>query len=419
MVFGCGCDRLLTQALTFLSSVHPELCLLTDFERFSLVISCVPSRSLVLLVITAMIAQMSVNAQSKELSDQEIQEVDQAIDRAMSWIVSTQRRDGSFPTWVSGQPAVTSLAVLAMLAQGVQPEQGPEGKAMSQALDFVLAQQKPSGLIAQIGPTTKEIDYTQVPHKDMGHTAMYNHAISGLMLSELYGTTASSQAEQVRKAIEHALELTLKDQRRQKLRKLDEGGWRYLDMYGTQNREEADLSVVGWQLKFLRSSKNAGFDVPKQTIDQAVQCVRNHFDATHKEFAYSPESSKRSRAMTGAGILALAHSGMHNTEEARQAATSMLKFSFTPYNEPGSRSLDRYHYSLFQCTQAAYQLGDQYWQKFSPPVFRTLLANQNADGSWPVEGSNFDDHKFGRTYTTALAILTLSAPNQLLPIYQR
>ena len=47
-----------------------------------------------------------------------------------------------------------------------------------------------------------------------------------------------------------------------------------------------------------------------------------------------------------------------------------------------------------------------------------LLANQQQDGSWAAE-SHFHDAQFGNAYTTALVVMSLGAPNQLLPIYQR
>jgi hypothetical protein len=65
-----------------------------------------------------------------------------------------------------------------------------------------------------------------------------------------------------------------------------------------------------------------------------------------------------------------------------------------------------------------YQLGGEHWREFYPRAVKTMLANQQADGSWPVE-SHFNDGKFGNAYTTALIVLALGAPNQFLPIYQR
>jgi hypothetical protein len=49
---------------------------------------------------------------------------------------------------------------------------------------------------------------------------------------------------------------------------------------------------------------------------------------------------------------------------------------------------------------------------------RTVLANQERDGSWPAE-SHFNDAPFGNAYTTALMVMSLGAPNQFLPIFQR
>jgi hypothetical protein len=65
-----------------------------------------------------------------------------------------------------------------------------------------------------------------------------------------------------------------------------------------------------------------------------------------------------------------------------------------------------------------YQLGGEHWSRFFPWVVNTLLANQRDDGSWPAE-SHYYDAQFGNAYTTALVVMTLGAPNQLLPIFQR
>jgi hypothetical protein len=65
-----------------------------------------------------------------------------------------------------------------------------------------------------------------------------------------------------------------------------------------------------------------------------------------------------------------------------------------------------------------YQLGGKYWEQFYPPAVEAVLANQQPDGSWPVD-SQYHDAPYGKTYSTALAVIMLGAPNQLLPIYQR
>jgi hypothetical protein len=61
-------------------------------------------------------------------------------------------------------------------------------------------------------------------------------------------------------------------------------------------------------------------------------------------------------------------------------------------------------------------LGGHYWHEFFPKLVNALTGAQNRDGSWDVETI---DPEFGNHYTTALAILALATPYQLLPIYQR
>jgi hypothetical protein len=174
----------------------------------------------------------------------------------------------------------------------------------------------------------------------------------------------------------------------------------------------------------LRSARNAGFDVPKESIDAAVGYVRRTFSDRYCAFGYAAGDHYdfRSRGMAGAGILALAHAGHHDAPEAKRSGEWILRNGFDEYNQidpfTQNYSNDRYHYGLFNCCQGMYQLGGQYWEQFFPRVVRTMLANQASDGSWPAE-SHFNDGKFGNAYTTALVVLSLGAPNQLLPIYQR
>ena len=79
-------------------------------------------------------------------------------------------------------------------------------------------------------------------------------------------------------------------------------------------------------------------------------------------------------------------------------------------------AVDRYHYSAYYCSQAVFQLGNEYWSKFYPPLMNALIDNQQPDGSWDRERR---ESQYGNTYSTALAVLALTPPYQILPIYQR
>ena len=94
----------------------------------------------------------------------------------------------------------------------------------------------------------------------------------------------------------------------------------------------------------------------------------------------------------------------------------ILKHPFTHYNRR-RQSDDRYHYSAYYCSQAMFQLGGKYWEQFYPDLQKVLLTNQQRDGSWDREAVH--DGQFGNVYTTALTVLALTPPYQLLPIYQR
>jgi len=73
--------------------------------------------------------------------------------------------------------------------------------------------------------------------------------------------------------------------------------------------------------------------------------------------------------------------------------------------------------SLLLC-HAMYQLGGKQWKELFPPTVKTILNKQRLDGSWPA-CSLARDAKYGRCYTTSINILSLSAANDLLPIFQR
>ena len=105
-------------------------------------------------------------------------QVEASVDRGLTWIASQQAADGSFPTFPSGQPAVTSFCVMAFLSRGHQPGIGPYGQRINRAIDFVISCQMTNGLISLQHPGTVHQD------KEPSHTASYNHAISGLMLGE-------------------------------------------------------------------------------------------------------------------------------------------------------------------------------------------------------------------------------------------
>jgi hypothetical protein len=351
---------------------------------------------------------------SNVLSAAEWQRVDAAVDRALVFLSAQQQPDGSFPTMPHAQPGVSSLCVLGFMAHGHNPGEGEYGPRLDKTIDFIMSCQKPNGLLTLYGPEGPRI--TRDLNHEIGVACAYNHAIASLALCEMYGMGHAKRTAQMKQVINKSIAAALEMQRWPKDAAYDQGGWRYVDDF---DGNDSDLSVTGWYIMFLRSARNAGFIVPKKAIDDAVGYVRRSFAKDYGAFSYTVGTGRSpSRGTAGAGILALGHAGFHNSFEAQRTGQWLMQYSFEVYNDNLGLDRDRYHYSLFNCCQGMYQLGSPYWEQFFPRTVRTVLDHQQPDGSWDAE--SYDrDRPFGNSYTTALVLLSIGAPNQLLPVFQR
>ena len=343
------------------------------------------------------------------LTSDQWERVDRSVDRALAWIASRQAADGSFPTYRTGQPGVTALCVLSFLSRGHLPGKGPYGQQIDRAIDFVLSTQRSDGLFSHVKPPPRYATY------NAAHTGLYNHGIAGLMLGEVYGMTAGKQHKRIRAAIIRGIAFSRKHQLWRKRHNADKGGWRYLGVLGPW---DADLSVTVWHVMSLRSARNAGFEVDTQYVDDALGYVKRCYDPRRRGFMYALTANGRriSRGTTGAGILSLSLAGEHQSAIAQQAGRWLLSQPFDRYNVCTIYG-DRYHYGAYYSSQAMFQLGGEYWAGFYPRLAQALVNNQNRDGSWQPEKGV--DGQFGNVYTTSLMVLALTPPYQLLPIYQR
>ena len=339
------------------------------------------------------------------LSAEQRSRVDRAVDRALARLVSLQRPDGSFPTRRQAQPAVTALCAQALLARGHLPGAGPYGPVLDNAVAYMLSCQRPSGLISRMAPEPKLV------LRGASHTGMYNHAITGVVLCEVYGMTAPYISARIGTAIEKALAFTRKKQTEPKRDSDDRGGWRYVRR---RVSIDSDLCVTAWQLMFLRAARNAGFQVPEEQIDEAMSFVRRCFFPRRRTFNYAQPNWRHhwmTPAMAGSGILSFALAGRHNSPVAQSTGQWVLR---TNFDNPRRR---RFFYGGYYCSQAMFQLGGAYWRQFYPRFSRSLLACQHPDGSWGPDTSI--DRMWGKPYATALGAQALMVPYQLLPIYQR
>ena len=306
-----------------------------------------------------------------------------------------------------GQPAITCFSVMAFLSAGHLPGEGPYGKQIDRAIEYVLSCQKRDGLFSCLVPgPTWDIWHTS-------HAAIYNHGIAGVTLCEVYGMAAPQTNRRVSEAIKRGLALAAAIQDRMVSEAVARGGWRYLR---PAPKGESDLSSTSWQLMFYRSARNAGFNVPSERIDRAMRFVIACFDSKENTFHYDPLKVSTTRALNGVGILALTHGGRFDHEMAWKAGDWILAHPYRDYSYVHDDGR-WFHYGLFYTVPAMYMLGGPQWQQFFPTTVDTMLRYQNPDGSWAPDGGEVE--KFGNTYTTAMVITALNTPNQLLPIMQR
>ncbi len=339
------------------------------------------------------------------LTGEQFDAIEQSMNRALAQLDRSQRSDGSYPAVARAQPAITGLCTMAFMSRGHLPGRGPYGDRLLRAVDYVMACQQPNGLLAQIEP---EFEYA---FKGASHTAPYNHSIAGLMLAEVYGMVDATREDRVRAALTRALEYSVATQIPRSQSQLEAGGWGY-----TPPKEDdhlTDLSVVSWQIMFLRAAKNAGFTVPLQTIDNAMAYVERRHDAKSGGFEYTSTQPGARVSMTGVGIVMFALGGRHDADQLKTAGEWLNQ---NPWKYDPAVDGDSTEYDAYYVSQAALQLGQPYWSRIYPPILTKVLSIQRPNGSWPPSPHA---RMFGENYTTAMYVLTLGAPLQLLPIYQR
>lgn len=314
-------------------------------------------------------------------------QVDQAVVRALEYLAAQQKPSGGWVVDVFGgeTTSATSLAVMAFLAAGHVPEEGPYAPTIRRGIQYVIDQQRGDGLLVS----------------RHGHGPMYCHGISTLMLGEVCGMLAEPQETSCRKALEKAVKLLIASQEVKKDFR-NAGGWRYNSASG-----DSDLSVTGWQLLALRAAKNIGCDVPAANIDDAVNYVRRCGHAGG--FGYQPGAGSTA-VLTGTGLTALQVCGAE-TDVEKQDGLKYLKGRPLRPQDPW------YFYGVYYCSVGGYKLGEGPWKELRPQIFEPLLAQQQADGHWNADNGN--EKQFGTTYPTAMAVLALTVEYGYLPIYQR
>lgn len=305
-----------------------------------------------------------------------------ACERGLSFLLTQQNVDGSFGLGRYGRNVgIASLCGLAFLGDGHLPSQDRYGFAVSKTLEYVLSCSTETGLIAA--------DSTS-------HGPMYGHGFATLFLGEIYGM--NNHDERVHDALVRAVQLIVNSQN-------DEGGWRYNPV-----PYDADVSVTICQVMALRSARNAGIKVPRDTIDRAVRYVRQ-CQNPDGGFRYMLQSGGSAWPRTAAGVATLVYAGIHDDDSIDRGLAYLMQTAL-----PGSRNArfgrSHFYYGHYYAMQAMFLAGGKRWPLWWPAVSGMLLQQQTTQGGWASPQT-------GSAYATAMSLIVLQMPKQYLPIFQK
>ena len=304
-------------------------------------------------------------------------EVDTVYQRGLAWLVSNQDSDGSWKNGNAG-PAVDGICLMAFLASGEDPNYGRYAPTIRRAIRAIIkAQEEKTGYLP---------------------SSMYHHGFGMLALSEAYGTVDESllweggkPVRTIGKTLDLAIRCTVASQKKNKW-----GGWRY-----SPDATDADTSVTGAVLMGLLAARNAGLDVPDETVNAAMEYMRRS-TAKDGSVAYSGGfGSNGSMNLTAISTLVGAVTKTKDTDQYRASLKRLqenLDHHETSYPE----------YFRYYMAQALFQGDYDAWQKWNAAKVRELHDAQHEDGS------------FGNgAYGTGMSLLGLALNYRFLPIYER
>lgn len=338
--------------------------------------------ALALAVVIALPARVAV-AQSARQDTVTVDETTEAVVKgALKYLASKQTASGAWGA--SGeekqrQVAMTGYVLMAFLSAGHLPGEGEFGKPVAAGMQFLLDSMGPDGVIG----TRHDGQY------------MYAHGIASVALAEIYGQTRSPV---MRAKLDRAIKLIISSQN-------TEGGWRYRPIV-----KDADISVTVLQVVALRAAKNSGIEVPQQTIDKAVEYVKNCYDESSGGFTYQPKNRSPGFARTAAAIYSLQVCGLYEDPLVKKGS----QYLFENYKEDH----EWYTYGNYYAAPAQYMIGGETWKKWYEMCKKSLLANVKRQGDlayWEARGRG----GVGPNYSTAVYVMMLAMPYHYIPLYQR
>ncbi len=340
-----------------------------------------------LLMAAVLLWVNSVHGQLPEIrtGDAVPRDVREMYDRGLQHLLQTQSENGD---WQDGQngAGTTGMAVMCFLASGEDPNFGPYAGAIRRGIRSMIKLQS----------------------ADTGYfgNSMYHHGFAMLALAEAYGTVDDralwpnandAKNRSIGQSLELAVRAAITSQKQNSL-----GAWRY-----SPSGNDADTSVAGAMLVGLLAARNAGIEVPDESIDRAIAYFVS-MTAPSGQVAYAGGIGgfDESLARISIGTLVYAIARRKDLPQYKQTLTYL-----SDKLEGGSAGHGGVEYQRYYQAQAFFQGDIQAWEKWNKNLVRELKSVQGADGSF--QGS------YGKSVSTSLSLLALAVNYRFLPIYER
>ncbi len=336
------------------------------------------------LVFLALGAARSAHGQLPSSSTGEAvpRDVREMYDRGLQFLASTQTEEGDWKGGGQTGPGVNGMAVLALLASGEDPNFGLYSNHIRKALRHIVnSQDANTGFFGM---------------------SMYHHGFATLALAEAYGAVderslwaGGKATRSLGQSLEMAVRAAVTSQKRNA-----SNAWRY-----SPSGTDADTSVSGAVLVGLLAARNAGIEVPDESIDKAIAYFKS-MTSKGGEVAYSGGLGGFGESMARSSIATLAYAVARRKELDEYKAT--LNYIKERIEQPSPMYLE---YVRYYEAQALFQGDLESWEKWNKLLVRQLKESQAPDGS--IRG------QFGPTIGTSLSLLSLALNYRFLPIYER
>jgi hypothetical protein len=311
-------------------------------------------------------------------------DVRELYDRGLNFLASTQREDGGWPNSMQDGAGTVGMGLMVFLASGEDPNFGLYSVHVRRSLRYIISAQDPeTGFLGQ---------------------SMYHHGFGMLALAEAYGAVDDRnlwpQGKNVRTigaALELAVRAAITSQKNN-----SQGAWRY-----SPDSTDADTSVSGAVLVGLLAARNAGIEIPDQSIDKAISFYRQ-MTSSSGQVAYAGLGGF-DESLARVSIATLVYSVARRKDLAEYKAT----LGFLKDRAEGSPDQGRGYedYTRYYEAQALFQGDVEAWDKWNKLLVRKLKQAQQRDGS--IEG------QFGVSTSTSLSLLAVAVNFRFLPIYER